>query len=450
MKKLFLFLLTITALSCVSYSQDTVRYGDPWYQFNLLPPLTVNSMYAYTDLSTYYMCGEGGHYMRAYLGYEYENNVIYGIAVVMDSLPGLEWNFIATLLRGMEYHDFYIDIEEGIPWYPGSIVVDSCYREDSIKTWEDPLIKRCRFEYFYNYDSLQSDYKTASSNCYEFYFDTPISKTKSTNGFADTFFVGINFCRPNRSSDYLSFTPIACKSDSVSTPYLMINRDAVTDEFDMGWYHTPSKPCLSFGATRYNFWGGIFPIIERRCSVPRGLTLVGDSQSVYWRSDTDAELFQLSLCTDTVEPDFGRLFTTSSTALALPSLHPDSTYRLYLRKQCAFRQDSVWSDWSEPLLIEARPSAAIDDIDHSPFIIQLSPNPTDGPLTIQYSSFNNQHSPFPSATLTLTDLLGREIQTIKQSNNQTITLDLSPLPPATYLLRIQTPAGPTTKKLIIQ
>ena len=269
------------------------------------------------------------------------------------------------------------------------------------------------------------------------------------NSFADTFFVGISYCVPDASqmSNLPSFLPNVGigADDSVITTMMRLVWSA--DGNLSAYYQAPGMfyniPGGGYDSYYRNIWGGIFPIIGRRCSVPRGLTLATDSSSVHWRSDTDAELFQLSLCTNTEDPDAGLLFTTTATTQALPSFHPDSTYRLYLRKQCSFRQDTVWSDWSAPLVIAARqPVAGIDTVAILNSHFSISPNPSDGVFTVHHTA--------TEGTLTVTDLQGREIQTIKQLHNQTITLDLSRQPQGTYLVTLTTPAGPTTKKLLIQ
>ncbi|MBP5546726.1 MAG: T9SS type A sorting domain-containing protein [Bacteroidales bacterium] len=193
--------------------------------------------------------------------------------------------------------------------------------------------------------------------------------------------------------------------------------------------------------TSYVFWGGIFPIIERRCGVPRGLALAADSLSAFWRSDTDAELFQLAVCSDMTEPDSGLLFTTTDTSQALPAFHPDSTYRLYLRKQCAFRQDSVWSDWSAPLVIASRTTEGIGEAENNGWTIDINPNPATKQVHVATNFSLTQIEAF--------DEQGRLVQTLPATGLKA-TLDVSSWPRGTYLLRIQTPAGPTTKKLLVQ
>ena len=176
--------------------------------------------------------------------------------------------------------------------------------------------------------------------------------------------------------------------------------------------------------------------------MPRGLALSADSLSAYWRSDTDAELFQLAVCSDMTEPDDGLLFTTTDTTQALPPFHPDSTYRLYLRKQCAFRQDSVWSDWSVPVIITPRPAVGIDDASGSQNSgVELTPNPATGEVRIA--------SGIEMMQIEVYDEKGGLLHTLPATGLKA-DLDVSSWPRGTYLLRILTPAGPTTKKLLVQ
>ena len=146
MKKFILSFLFVACQIPAALSQDTVRYGDPWYAFNPLPNLIGPS----PILNIYEITRDPNEEYRTYLGYKDSNYTIYGIdytiygiAVVMDSFPRPEINYFVTLLRGMEWHRL-----GGI-----FVSIDSLYQEDTIKTWTDPLVKRCWFEYFYNYDS---------------------------------------------------------------------------------------------------------------------------------------------------------------------------------------------------------------------------------------------------------------------------------------------------------
>ena len=444
MKKICLSLVVLLGIVSAGKSQDTVRYGDPWYQFYPLPPLIENSLRPCSFTGTAPPCEpltESWDFCRSYFGYLTDRSrTIYGIAVVMDSLPGPEFSFMAALLRGFEYHSVF-PFGDTVISVPGFVGIDTCYQEDSVKTWEDPLIKQCRFEYFYDYDPSQANQKTASANCFEFYFDTPV---KADMSFADTFFVGTSFCLPYYSDWYRwQYHPKPCISNTITTSFLEVARYPSGELIDgLVVYHTPSHPCPSYGNT-INFWGGVFPIVERRCSVPRGLTLSADSLSASWRSDTDAELFQLSVCNGTADPDAGLLFSSPATSQALPPFHRDSTYRLYLRKMCDFRLDTVWSDWSAPLVIAARPSEGIGEIQDSKFEIQISPNPATKQVLVT-----------SNVNMTQIDVYDEQGRLVKGFDTRhsafDFKLDVSTLPAGTYLLRISTPTGVATKKLLIQ
>ena len=418
MKKFILSFLFVACLIPAALSQDTVRYGDPWYAFNPLPNLIGPS---YSGI-LFMWSNHPNEEARTYLGYKDNNYTIYGIAVVMDSFPRPEINYFVTLLRGMEWHRL-----RGI-----FVSIDSLYQEDTIKTWTDPLVKQCWFEYFYDYDSASGTYKGVDTkNCYEFYFDSPFKlEGRGKNSTADTFFVGVSALGQPDGVYQWTITPKAYRAFPTTTPYLEIDRGSLASQA----IYDPS-------GTSYVFWGGIFPIIERRCGVPRGLALAADSLSAFWRSDTDAELFQLAVCSDMTEPDSGLLFTTTDTSQALPAFHPDSTYRLYLRKQCAFRQDSVWSDWSAPLVIASRTTEGIGEAENNGWTIDINPNPATKQVHVATNFSLTQIEAF--------DEQGRLVQTLPATGLKA-TLDVSSWPRGTYLLRIQTPAGPTTKKLLVQ
>ncbi len=420
MKKFIFSILFIACLAPAALSQDTVRYGDPWYAFNPLPNLTgpnyIGNLFMWSN--------HPNEEARTYLGYKDNNYTIYGIAVVMDSFPRPEINYFVALLRGMEWHSLV----------GTHISIDSLYQEDTIKTWTDPLVKQCWFEYFYDYDSASGTYKGVDTkNCYEFYFDSPFKlEGRGKNSTADTFFVGVSALPGHTltSAEAWAFIPKAYTAFPTTTPYLEIDRGSLASQ---AIYDTP--PGNSF-----HFWGGIFPIIERRCGVPRGLALAADSLSAFWRSDTDAELFQLSVCNGMTEPDSGLLFTTTDTSQALPAFHPDSTYRLYLRKQCAFRQDSVWSDWSAPLVIASRTTEGIGEAENDRWTIDINPNPATKQVHVATNFSLTQIEAF--------DEQGRLVQTLPASGLKA-TLDVSSWPRGTYLLRIHTPLGTATKKLVI-
>ena len=429
MKKYYL-IIWLSVLFCMTgravNAQDTVRYGDPWYAFNPLPNVTSDLPRSGVAPAPWMMGSDYTDY-RMYYGYENHNYTIYGIAVVMDSLPGPEWHLMPTLLRGIQY--------QRDPYQYYFVYVDSLYQEDTIKTWLNPVTKRCNFEYFYEYDDATGNHKSSvTKNCYEFYFDSPI-KTDSLGAsrFADTFFVGEDYCRNMGTvspSELYPFCPNVLKTFNV---------------FAMPTFHYCPGRDHSFYTTSQTYltgneamcWGGIFPIVGLRCCVPRGLTLSADSLAVFWPADGDAQSYEIAVCTDTVSPDNGLILATDSTSIALSPFNPDSTYRIYFRKECGFGGYSAWSDWSAPLVIEATNHTSVNPVTPPDLLFAVSPNPTDGTVTIRHQA--------TEGTLTLTDLQGRQLLSAPASQH---TLDLSHLPQGTYLLTLSTPSGSATKQVI--
>ena len=73
----------------------------------------------------------------------------------------------------------------------------------------------------------------------------------------------------------------------------------------------------------------------------------------------------------------------------------------------------------------------------------LQPNPASDKVKVLSS--------FGISCIEAYDLKGRKVYEVRTPNSEfSISLDVSSWPRGTYLLRIQTPAGPTTKKLLIQ
>ena len=437
MKNNLLLLALVFGLGAVAVGQDTVRYGDPWYAFNTLPTQNEHQVYQSMPSLTYLVPN-----LRSYLGFENDDYTIYGIAVTMDSLPGPEWGLLALLLRGMEYHGCPVP---GI--FASCIIIDTLYQEDSIKTWEDHVVKRCTFEYFRDYDEILDTFKsTVSSNCYEFYFPAPIK-----GGFADTFFVAIHACRLDTGQyvplpDYYGPNILSWPFSNMPTPVtaqLEYYINSIYIHNSLTNYDAPTWPSYRMDGFDYSrVWGGIFPIIAPRCSVPRGLALTADSLAAWWPADGDAQNYEVAVCTDTVSPDDGLILTTDSTLIALPPLNPDSTYRIYFRKECGFGNYAVWSDWSAPLVVDSIPDTPDPNGIDSATLgshVSLSPNPTSGIVHV--------HSDYVMTRLDIYDTEGRHLDFYAYPGRDA-DLDLSHYAPGLYHLVVSTPQGRTTKQVI--
>lgn len=76
-------------------------------------------------------------------------------------------------------------------------------------------------------------------------------------------------------------------------------------------------------------------------------------------------------------------------------------------------------------------------------LVTLAPNPATGVVRVECGELRAEN-------VSLIDMNGREIQTIKQSNNQTITFDVSTLSRGAYFVRVVGEKTTVIKKLIVQ
>ena len=326
-------------------TRDTVRYGDPWYTFKPMPTLKYTRHHYWSHTFNTFWCQV----------YTSDKPLLYGIAVTIDSIPRAEYNAWLRCWRKMYYHPstYPISFEK--------ICFDSVIYSDSICTWNPPLVKQCVFEYQLGGSSDVGVYKsTTPANCFEFYFDEPLALFPQ-----DSFLIG----------GYKLSAQLVQPGD-----YWAVEETSSQSWMDIG-YGFPSGCCRPYDTSAYftdyyryletiypgysaclsgsmcDVWGMVFPITELRCTKPRGLEVDSASRTVRWDYDADGVLFQLSLCADGTLPDNGYIVATTDTTLsftALPTLSPDTVYRLYLRKQCDFstsRPHTVWSDWSEPVVL---------------------------------------------------------------------------------------------------
>ncbi|MBP5341854.1 MAG: hypothetical protein J6Y52_05805 [Bacteroidales bacterium] len=244
---------------------------------------------------------------------------------------------------------------------------DSVRHTDSISTWNPPLVKRCVFEYQVGGSGSDGVYKSSTPvNCFEFYFDEPLSLIPQ-----DTFLIG-GYTLSQSTIAHVSISDHWGVDEAPGQSWMQIyyGRDmpyyAYCQPYDTEAYSTDHYQYLAtlypgfYGCAPMGgcyIWGRVFPITELRCTKPWGLEVDSAARMVRWDHDADGVLFQLSLCAEGTLPDNGYIVTTTDTMISftmLPSLSPDTLYRLYLRKQCDFstsRPVTVWSDWCEPVVL---------------------------------------------------------------------------------------------------
>ncbi len=309
------------------------------------------------------------------------------------------------------YHTNYVDI--------------TATRIDSVNTLDAALTKDCWFEY----ELYPGSEYTEVVQCIEYYFESPIQVGRSKD-MMDTLTDAI--CIGGFSHNHF-----AAYRTGIDLTYSQL-RYAYSDSPE---YHSTSMPQY-YNST--GGWGGLFPIVKLRCTVPRGLRIADDGAgaTALWRSNTDAELFQLSVCTGDVPADSGLLLTTTDTSLALPTLSPDSTYRVYLRKQCSYCTpswaDTVWSEWSAPVTIEA--TTGIGSVRQVSFTI--SPNPAKGAVRLECGE--------PMLGVEVMDMAGRTVSSESAVMGSELTLDVHRLPAGVYTVRVTTATGTALRRLAVE
>ena len=297
--------------------------------------------------------------------------------------------------------------------YYGSTLWWNANQEELLKANRNN-VKECLFEYNYDYPSAN----TTLAHCYEFYFDQPVPIATE-----DTFYIGLV------SFGFWELVYGISSEDQkiISLTYIPSNPLC---------YTTPTSPILG------HLWGGIFPIVELRCTAPRGFRLCDTGiPTACWSGDTNAEMYQVSVCNSLIEPELGTLATTYDTSYDLPYLHPDSAYLVYLRKQCGFISDTVWSDWSGPLVIGDTTGWAgnVGIAEASGPRVTLTPNPAADRVTVTAEEMES------------VELIGTDgAVLLRKECHGRCELDLAGLASGIYMVRVGTATGTATKRLVVQ
>ena len=447
MRKIFLlFALMILAISQLQAQTDTVSFPDPWYLYRPLPAAP------YAGAGSFYPGMMGEHWLQAF---PTDSAVeIYGVACVIDTIHPFKDHpdscYIPMLYR-----------YERVGSYPGTrifSVVDSVSFMDNTR--------HCKFKYVFS-----DSYETHSPgdtvlDCYEFFFNRPIRSNtiNSDTTLNDTIFVG-------RRAFFLWSTI------SVWEKRMFLQQD-------VGYTGIGGTESMTFGTGANNSWGPFFPIVRLRCVKP-SLELVGN------HGDT-AELavhvvepswtsYELSVGDPGSDPDSGSFsslpaYTSQHT---LTGLSPNRHYSAWVRKACHYGTNSydtiVWSDWSDPVdffgpidttivdpptdttivdpptdTTAVDTTAAIPTSHLSPLTSHLTirPNPASDEVTL-LSSYGITAVEAYNAAGTLV-FSSRDNSSVHRLSDHALSLDLSSWPRGSYLLRIHTPAGTTTKKLLVQ
>ena len=313
--------------------------------------------------------------------------------------------------------------------------------------------------------------------CYEFYFENPFDSNHVMNG---DFYVGrrkhlynpymiegefLGFPRPfdGRSFFMREYYPYYHDTANSPVPWLVI--DSTTGKV---------TGQLSIGEKYIRPWGLIFPITGLRCKQLHNVHIEekGDYYvRIDWQAGDDEEPeYQIQLVDRTKEGGGNVIVsdTLTDSTYMFPGLDEYGKYDFRIRKSCHYASTHydtiVWSDWHTlSFVMKEMPPVdttqtdttgtdttqidttgirlALGDADFS-----LRPNPARGSAELRL-----QYPVAETAELTLYDMRGREVRrmTLRRGDKR-VRLDLEGLPAGAYLLKLLTPHGLATRRLLVQ
>lgn len=184
----------------------------------------------------------------------------------------------------------------------------------------------------------------------------------------------------------------------------------------------------------------LFLIIEPECHSAENFRVATDSAgcvTVEW----DTLKYQRQWVLRLVGPGGTRYDTVETNSFTYFNLDTNAHYELCIQTQCYLPGGRHnLSSWSNPVTI-GHGVAAIEDFSIFNSQFSIHPNPASRQVEISAT--------LPMTHIEATDILGHRLFD-RPASGLTSTLDVSSWPAGTYLLRITTPSGVATKKLLVK
>ena len=413
---------------------DTVRYGDPWYTFNSTTTLYERSTYSdWTwDTELRYELAAGWLFTDGNLLFQHpytpEGRQIFGIAITVDepfirNTHGLILEILQMYLRRISY---YIS-SSGDTIYTMT-AVDSIERQDSI-VLANASKTRCNFMYFLHSGEDTTKINETVCSSYEFYFDNPVPIIRDS----------VWVCGVARGS------VINTLYDSIKAHYGI---DISCKQEENVFYTNSGNGHINHTDVSQRICGLAFPIVKLRCVAPR-VWLEGrggeGSVTVRWRATEAGERYELAMGAPGSDPDAGTRVVLDSvgSTYTFDGLAQETEYAVWVRKACRYTTPGydtlVWSDWSLPALVSTLGVGEVGD--GTDFAV--APNPAHGTVTATLPQ------EALGGSLSLCDLAGRELEK-RTVAGTTARFDTSALPAGVYLLKLVTPRGVSTRRLMVE
>ena len=183
----------------------------------------------------------------------------------------------------------------------------------------------------------------------------------------------------------------------------------------------------------------LFLIIEPECHSAENFRVATDSAgcvTVEW----DTLKYQREWVLRLQGPGGTRYDTVETNNFTYCGLDTNAYYELSAMTKCYRPGGHNLSSWSDPVGFR-NGTIAITEIENPKMTIDIHPNPASRQVVISAT--------LPMTHIEATDILGHRLFD-RPASGLTSTLDVSSWPAGTYLLRITTPSGVATKKLLVK
>ncbi|MCR5444253.1 MAG: T9SS type A sorting domain-containing protein [Bacteroidales bacterium] len=189
--------------------------------------------------------------------------------------------------------------------------------------------------------------------------------------------------------------------------------------------------------TCYRSFPYMFPIIEPRCEAVEEVRVEWDSAGCLvatWDSLPYQEQWVVAL---NAGGGATLLDTVDSCRWHYCELPAGAQYELAVRSRCTNLKSYSWSPWHRPIDINVGISQAAAEAS-----FRVSPNPTEGRVKVMPGEG------FAGGRLEVLSVEGRRLEVHNLTAGT--TLDLGGYAPGVYLLRLTTPLGTASRKVIVQ
>ena len=367
------------------------------------------------------------------------------------------WAGIAKPIKNLDAYSKYMKFEESVRMGPKMMT-------DEIDNIIGGTGQFRRSHFIYDYDTTEPEvFRHDTAELLEMYFDKPYEYKAGDTiyaSFKHNYIAGYNLATriiytfvaqyPNVINNNLKYKREV--GGSTRGPnYLSVTEDTIF-AVSIGIGH-PNSPHT-------------FPIIKLRCSTPRdwSITTAADSAVLTWQHFDGAEGYEL-MVNNITQCDSSVLLISDPDAVqhTLQGLDSNSYYHVRLRKLCRYATPTydtiVPSDWTEVFTI-GNPTPPCDTTDTTivdttivdttgihlagSLRLELKPNPASDMVELTLDAPDG-------GRLTLTDLAGREVlQMAIPAPTTTLHLDIHTLPAGAYLLKVSTPNGTASRRLLVQ